>query len=708
MLYAPTYGLFASPTPIPRTPLGKGSSSPTYTYSYQWQELLSSGWTNMPYQTGTGSSQISVLSFSVAERVFRVTVTRTKTVEVVQLSPDNIPPNPDIYCRNLYAPLEYLMAAVPDSASYMPDSCHHSQPSKTPTTTTATSSPIAVEWRPALVEITSTSPAYLESGDENKRTVTLTASASAPPGTTYQWQRRSGTAWTNLGTAGASLTKSATFTTRGTREFRVVAAYNAMGRPFSATSQPLHVTWDEWAIVSDMLTALQTQVTSDASYTNAQTALVNCMNGGSSDSSASDSVSSATTTPSSIGDSTLAPTPTPTPTPTPFTSFDDILSKYTGATKAKMDSGGACHTQAETMFTTTQTLSRSKLAALKSGNAEYTGLLETARWNTFEADVGSSDMLKRLSHFTANQSARTSGSSSETGLGCLPSDSSEPATLQAKLNVLNCLVFDTPHSFWAGSEANELKRRIDTAYDWLGYGDWVCTLSPQGPVPSCKKHDVAFESLQKFAGTAGSDGWGDELDAAWNPRNKALADAKYYADIATHGCQNNTGTLAAILCSRSNIRIAGVYFHGVAKINHKGWPVTTQDYDHAGITLQQKDLTSAPYSFVSCDDLVPGLSNVRLTQRSGQRFAATWEHKSGCVEEIVIEEIDMCWTISFASLVPDEDACQKNLGGDSTSVEFRLGLIYRLIGGDASSSKLTANLTPRNRIYGGDAYAVSY
>ena len=111
-----------------------------------------------------------------------------------------------------------------------------------PTKTTADSSPVSVKWRPASVEITSTSPAYPESGKADKRTAALTASASAPPGTTYQRQRWSGTTWTNLETDAAPLTKSATFETRGTRKFRVVASYNAQGRSFSATSQPIHST----------------------------------------------------------------------------------------------------------------------------------------------------------------------------------------------------------------------------------------------------------------------------------------------------------------------------------------------------------------------------------------------------------------------------------------------------------------------------------
>ena len=38
----------------------------------------------------------------------------------------------------------------------------------------------------------------------------------------------------------------------------------------------------------------------------------------------------------------------------------------------------------------------------------------------------------------------------------------------------------------------------------------------------------------------------------------------------------------------------------------------------------------------------------------------------------------------------------------------RAGLQYRLLGADASSAKLTANLKPRDREYGGKSYAVSY
>ena len=48
----------------------------------------------------------------------------------------------------------------------------------------------------------------------------------------------------------------------------------------SAESLPLYVTWDEWAIVSAMVTALQSAVSGDAAYTGKQTALLRYMNGG--------------------------------------------------------------------------------------------------------------------------------------------------------------------------------------------------------------------------------------------------------------------------------------------------------------------------------------------------------------------------------------------------------------------------------------------
>ena len=196
------------------------------------------------------------------------------------------------------------------------------------------SAPVIISWRPITV-IVEASPDYPESGDATKRTVTLTATTDAPDGATYyQWQQASGSTWTNLGPLTTLNTKTVSFTTRGTRKFRVVVSHATAS---SAESDPVYVTWDEWAIMGDMLTALQTAVTGDASYTTAQTALVNCMNPDSS---------------SGASGASTAPAPL-------FTSFDDILSQYTGTVKAKMDTGGDCAAQATTMFNRVQTLTRS-------------------------------------------------------------------------------------------------------------------------------------------------------------------------------------------------------------------------------------------------------------------------------------------------------------------------------------------------------------
>ena len=488
---------------------------------------------------------------------------------------------------------------------------------------------VLVDWKPITVTITA-SPDNPESGDATKKVVTLTAMADAPSGVTYQWQQWSGTLWTNLGLPTMLPSKTVSFDTRGTRKFKVHLEHTAAS---SVESDSFYVTWDEWAIMGDMAAALRTAVTGDATYTSAQTALVTCVN-----------------------------TATPVPT-TLYTSFDDILDGYTGTTKTKMDSGGTCNSQATTMFSRNQSLHRSKLATLKSGSSTnailYAGLLETPRGRQFEANVADSDTLKRLAYLgatvgtpgslvvpiyvpttTPGRRAPTPPTLSVvqgTGLDCLPAGvDGARLTLRNKLLVLNCLVFDTPHSFWvkgsaSSREAKQLKREIDSPtgrYAWLKRGDWECSsIAPAGPVPSCLKHDVAFASLQKFAGQdadapLANEPDGDELDEAWNPRNKALADEKLRADIRRYGCQDQSGGYAAFVC-RTVTRgtLADSFHYGVAEKNHKGWPVTTADID---------DFTSN-YKFKVCNEpVVPTVSGLAVS-KSGDTITASWDFEAGCV-----------------------------------------------------------------------------
>ena len=313
------------------------------------------------------------------------------------------------------------------------------------------------------------------------------------------------------------------------------------------------------------------------------------------------------------------------------------------------------------MFSANQDLHRSKLTTLKTGSSvnalEYAALLETPQGSQFEANVGDSDTLKRLAYlgatvgepgsledplYASTSVGRTPASRNVSreqgpGLGCLPTNvNGARLTLSNKLLVLNCLIFDTPHSFWVKGDAStreaaQLKSAIDSPtgrYAWLERGDWVCSPpAPQGPVPSCLKHDVAYGGLQKFAGDdadapLANKPDGDELDEAWNPRNKALADEKLRADIRRHGCQDQSGTLAAVFCRfSSNESLAGMFHHIINKRNNKGWPIIRADLS---------DFESN-YKFRVCSKpVVPTVSGLTVS-KSERIITGSWEFKPGCV-----------------------------------------------------------------------------
>ena len=78
-----------------------------------------------------------------------------------------------------------------------------------------------------------------------------------PSGVVYQWQEWSSGAWTDLGATTTSATKDVWSATRGTRKFRVVVSHAVVT---VAESAPVYVTWDEWAIVAEMIGELSSAV----------------------------------------------------------------------------------------------------------------------------------------------------------------------------------------------------------------------------------------------------------------------------------------------------------------------------------------------------------------------------------------------------------------------------------------------------------------
>ena len=392
------------------------------------------------------------------------------------------------------------------------------------------------------------------------------------------------------------------------------------------------------------------------------------------------------------------------------------------------------------MFTRNQSLHRSKLAALKTGSSAnavlYAGLLETPRGSQFEANVGDSDTLKRLAYLGATvgepgslveplyEPTSSTGPSGQgnspppvsvqqgAGLNCLPAGvDGARLTLRNKLLVLNCLIFDTPHSFWvkgsaSSREAKQLKREIDSStgrYAWLKRGDWMCSpkyIGVQGPVPSCLKHDVAYASLQKFAGDdadarLANEPDGDELDEAWNPRNKALADEKLRADIRRYGCQDQSGFRAAILCGFPKEDIAEVFHFGVSNVNHKGWPITNADLS---------DFRSN-YNFKVCDEPVVPSINGLTASRSGRTITASWDFEPGCVP-IGISDVlfEVNWSVQNSpiglSYITDPNSCTVN--GGSVTCAFVINHNQVLPGN--SITAVSVFVVPRDRIFALGAY----
>ena len=455
---------------------------------------------------------------------------------------------------------------------------------------------------PVSVQVDNAFPKSSEVADDDSN-VTMTAVTNVADTVTlsYQWQQETSDVWSNVGALTASPQKTVTSTSRGTSTYRVVVRHSSGA---SAETPATYVTWDESEIVVDMLSAMNTAVTGSTEFGTEQTALLNCIE---------------------------------RRTGTTHASFDAVLAEYTAATKTAVDAceedGAPASSDAQLpltateMFDTYQRLSIAELTDLRAENSEYDDLLDTDLGREFVENVSSPIIVKRYAGYIATQSSSTARTSA-LGFGCVPSKA--PTSLNSKLNVLTCLIIRTPHNFWAGKtfmvdNALVLKSRIDNPtvwpqYEFLGYGDFDdCTASPDGPRHACRKHDVAYGSLQKFQGVEE----GNELDEAWNPRNKSFADLKFYLDVERFGCQNPSWEAIILVCGMPRQNLANFYYWGVTKnvAGHRAWPVTSQDFEHIGNN----------WRFTHCTNpQLPQVSDLALTG-SGNSFTASWNFEPGCV-----------------------------------------------------------------------------
>ena len=315
---------------------------------------------------------------------------------------------------------------------------------------------------------------------------------------------------TNTSVSGATATPTPTLTPTNTSISGATATPTPTG---TATATPTPTaTPTEWTTITSLLGELHREVSADYTYTSAQTALLSCMN-----SSSGASGQSATS----------------------YSSFDDVLDNYTGSVKTKMESGGTCATQATAMFSALRTVSQSELADLKRNNTRYAALLNTELGRDFAAGVGAEHVIKLFASAMASPS--TGGASGaavdppptpQLGINCLAPNANVAAmSLTAKLEVLNCLVFDTPHTFWRNQPKRKEDSQLYTLQRYralLGYENWDCTFVPDDVfLSSCLMHDVSWDTLRKVVGGVTS----DDIDSAWNARNKYAADTHFLSRL---------------------------------------------------------------------------------------------------------------------------------------------------------------------------------
>ena len=228
---------------------------------------------------------------------------------------------------------------------------------------------------------------------------------SAISGAKYQWQKESASgSWSSA--SSLSTTTIAVSSPRGTQKYRVVATLRS-GETIE--SQPAYVTWDEIDILTNLTKALVSNVTSTRAYTNAESALRQCVNKAAK---------------------------------TSYRNLDEILSNYHGTSKTTFES--SCNTQLTAMFSALESEFRSKLQNLTKNNTEYRKLLAADHYDGFAKSVGEAKVLRRNSWKLASEEARISRANAGRGFGgasdddsptttrvqCLPTR--EPASLQAR------------------------------------------------------------------------------------------------------------------------------------------------------------------------------------------------------------------------------------------------------------------------------------
>ncbi len=431
---------------------------------------------------------------------------------------------------------------------------------------------------------------------------------------------------------------------------------------------PFCDTLDEWDLSMAMIGELVHRVTSSAEYRSTETGFASCMR-------------------SQTGD--LPP------------SFAMSLTQYVGNTKSAIDQ---CDRRAG-MLMKYRDLSRSDILRLKSINPQYKKILDTEQGRRFAANVGDPDTVRLVADALSKPAPsprRSRRDVKDTGLDCIPD--TPPSDLQVKLDVLNCLVFGTDDQFWGDNsdptdpfwrkDARVMhNHKSDPRYSWLSFGDWECSSSPNMAPLACLKHDVSWASLKEFDGGDEED---DTLDLTWNPRNKYLADAAFFEDVAEHACQDisilrdsdltfdgdiggwlrrvalqgggefweevmegwiwcvvrNAGSELGFVFSPGNLlqMVLGPLGHSLRENPLKDKSILLAEVYHFAVskinnkgwpvTIHDIAHAEAMPKFVQCPQ--PRIDDI-LVYRRDLIIHSSWDYTHGCLDAVKVYRYDFCW-----------------------------------------------------------------
>ena len=570
----------------------------------------------------------------------------------------------------------------------------------------APSRPVTIEWQELAASITTNNPFPL-SGDSKQRSATLTAHTNAPTGATYKWQKSptTSTNWTDITSTKKTATVSSTV--RTTKKYRVIVTSGT----HTATSDAVFVTWDLGATLSDITDALAANFATPTATPNA----------GSNQEGATGQA--ANTTAFLTKEATLLKCVKDTSTSNgggEYDSFAELMTQYTGKTKTLLNTAGSngCSTELTetwTAITTAFTSTFTTISTTGSNAAANNAFLSSGPGKSFKKHMLASasltnsieDFIVPATNILENEPTPTPtptpGAQGQDGARAQEEDGGstdnfaeiclrvagltnevavKAASLDQRLKVLNCLVFQAPHSWWidlarpiANKDADstlldEYKKNVidpgDTDTEkkglWLDGMDFECTwetnvrrgftffinrlLLPyldfnntEAELAGCLKHDIALGSL-RLIDDAATD---DDPDTAWNPRNKHLADALFYADavcldkagIERHECLSNTEAFwdSAVIDWLKGT--AAMRTGAVANLNNKGWPITAEHISHARQNPRYVEC-SQPFTKVDTSTLASQIGNDYIT--------VSWTLIPSCVnekiEKIVLTGVD--------------------------------------------------------------------